>query len=82
MSKYNFDIRLESENKTWEIEVDSQACYGYFEHINGGEGGLWFSRTQTGLLELLDYDGFGVLPKAVCRTLRADPRFFVDEEFD
>jgi len=48
------------------------------EHDNYGEvGGLWFDGRK-----LVDYDGCGVLPKEIIKTIRATgytvPRFFED----
>ena len=55
------------------IQIDPAARYGYFERRNGEEGGgLWFDRTESGGLELSDYDGLTALPAAIINALRAN----------
>jgi tricorn protease-like protein len=55
--------------------------YGYWERIDGSEGGgLWFSRDDDGVLKLIDYDGGFSLPSAVVRELRA-AGFSISEHF-
>lgn len=66
---YNFTTHLR-EGK-WEVHIDPQRAYGYFEHDDYGEGGgLWFE--GTGKLILRDYDGQYVLPPEVAKALRAE----------
>lgn len=75
---YNFDVKLETTN--FVIEIDTAARYGYFEHKNLGEdraGGLWFEETDTGALELVDFDGVYALPRPVAQAL-ADNGYLVD----
>lgn len=58
---YNFTINLS--NKKFEIKIDPDAGYGYFEHEDFGDelgGGLWFNNKI-----LVDYDGVFELPKDV-----------------
>lgn len=66
MRNYNLDIST----KDFEIKVDTNAGYGYFEHNELGDevgGGLWFIGN-----ELTDYDGVFELPKQVEQALRAN----------
>lgn len=54
---YNFTKTMLSE-EGHKIEIDEAAMYGYWEYPDGAEGGgLWFARTDTGQVELSDYDG-------------------------
>lgn len=84
---YNF-IETLTEGK-WTIQIDRDAQYGYFEHDEGGEGGLWFApaaSVQFALsadhpLELMDYDGYAELPKDVATALRR-AGYIVGPEFD
>jgi hypothetical protein len=62
--------------------VDTAALYGYWEYTDGTEGGgLWFEKRPDGKLELLDYDGWYILPAYVATLLR-ESGFIVDESFD
>lgn len=74
MTEYNFTIKLHPWGFAPDmgiVEIDPVAMYGYFELRNGSEGGgLWFERTEGGALELTDYDGQAILPKAVIAALR------------
>lgn len=61
---YNFDVRVQVGEYT--IEIDSTACYGYFENAETGDGGgLWFAEDKV----LVDYDGVFSLPKKVADAL-------------
>lgn len=74
--KYNFDKRTQSGK--FDVQVDSGAQYGYFEHTHYGDecgGGLWFKDNA-----LIDYDGVAALPMAVVTGLR-DMGFTVADEF-
>ena len=64
----------------YEIKVDEQKMYGYFEHDQYGDtlgGGLWFTqqydddgnRTSDDRLYLDDYDGVYELPQHVWEGL-------------
>lgn len=88
MADYNFDVKLH-EGK-FEVQVDTHAKYGYFEHDELGDhcgGGLWFQRVvnaedpMNSQLELMDADGTYELPKEVIKALR-DAGFIVPEEFE
>lgn len=72
---YNFDKKLVTAHYT--IEVDTKAQYGCFEAHTGGEGGLWFVEN-----ELVDYDGFAVLPLEVAHALRNDGFVLEDVFFE
>lgn len=78
---YNFNVSLK-EGK-WTVKVDTAAAYGYYEHDDGGEGGLWFDQfyDSDDKLELMDHDGFTHLPKDVATALRK-AGFIVGPEFD
>ena len=84
---YNFDIKLHEGN--FDIQIDTAACYGYFEHDELGDecgGGLWFEIHSAPdlvgrVLYLIDYDGVAVLPGSVSKALR-DNGFIVGKEFD
>lgn len=70
MSQYNFNLALPTKN--FDIQIDEEACYGYFEHMHYGDecgGGLWFDKTENGDLQLSDYDGVFSLPREVCDAL-------------
>lgn len=71
MSSYNFTVKLQT--PVYEIKIDPQAKYGYFEHDELGEdsaGGLWFEDAEMGQLRLADYDGVFQLPREVVAGLR------------
>lgn len=77
-NSYNFD-KTTTVGK-YEVKIDSQAQYGYFEHETLGEdrgGSLWFSND-----ELVDYDGPCVsgLPKDVVTAIES-LGFKVDSDF-
>lgn len=79
--KYNFDVKLVSA-KGNNVEIDTSALYGYWEHVSGIEGGgLWFERLEGGGLELVDFDGAYSLPQAITDKLRAEG-YTVGAEFD
>lgn len=69
MSSHNFNKKITE--GSWEVAVDEEAKYGYYEHqLSGSGGGLWFGKQEdTGELELVDFDGLGVLPANVKRGL-------------
>lgn len=77
---YNFDTILHPWGADHgEVGIDTASLYGYWEHIDGSEGGgLWFSRElingrldRKGPLELIDYDGAFELPRSVVSALLA-----------
>lgn len=77
---YNFNITIKTAN--FEIQVDTAATYGYFEHNELGDecgGGLWFER-HGDKLSLTDYDGVACLPLEVSDAL-IEAGFVVNEEF-
>lgn len=79
---YDFTLHINTEH--FEIGIDQDAVYGYFEHNTLGDecgGGLWFERQEDGLWELTDYDGVAVLPKEVIQALREN-RIVVDPLFE
>lgn len=87
---YNFDITLRPWGPDYGVvEIDTDALYGYWERMNGSEGGgLWFCRElidsrldRKGPLELVDYDGAFELPRPVVVALRA-AGVVLDEMFD
>ena len=58
----------------FEVHIDPDSRYGYFENIEvGGEGGLWFDvEDGTGpKLELIDFDGYFALPAPVAEAVRS-----------
>jgi hypothetical protein len=64
------------------VGIDKPLNYGYWEHIDGSEGGgLWFDRLTDGRLNLIDYDGDYMLPKPVIDALRL-AGFCVDVDFE
>lgn len=64
------------------VGVDEDALYGYWEHKDGSEGGgLWFSHSEDGPLDLVDFDGDYGMPRAVIDALRL-AGFRVDEIFE
>lgn len=64
---YVFDVKLQTEQNTHTIEIDTSESYGWFENnTSGSGGGLWFDGK-----ELVDFDGMGCLPMKVVRALRA-----------
>ena len=68
MGEYNFDEHYET--KSFSIDIDSKAEYGYFEHDQLGDefgGGLWFEGKR-----LIDYDGVFELPQQVIKELEAN----------
>ncbi len=65
-NKYNFDKKIQSGK--FDVQVDTAAQYGYFEHEHYGDevgGGLWFQDNA-----LIDYDGVAALPMPVIKGLR------------
>lgn len=77
---YNFNVNLNTKN--FEIAIDTDKRYGYFEHTELGDGcggGLWFELVDD-KLSLFDYDGVYALPKEVRDALRT--LYTVDESFD
>lgn len=78
---YNFTESITTKN--YQIDIDPQACYGYFEHHTLGEergGGLWFE-SVNGTLSLIDYDGVACLPTQVISALR-HAGHLVDADFE
>jgi len=62
----------------FEIQIDSEKQYGFFEHDEYGEelgGGLWFKND-----ELIDCDGVYSLPKEVIKGIE-DLGYKVEESF-
>lgn len=62
---YNFNVKFQVGK--FEVMVDTQAQYGYFEHEEHGDeyaGGLWFSDNN-----LVDYDGVFELPLVIYEGL-------------
>ena len=81
MATYNFSITLKSD-KGYEISIDPAARYGYWEYPDGTEGGgLWFETMPDGTLELVDYDGIGVIHPSIVRALR-EAGYCLDGSFD
>jgi hypothetical protein len=84
-SKYNFDKKIATNTHT--IEVDTAACYGWFENdASGSGGGLWFDLDASApdgstRMKLVDYDGVDVLPMKVIIALRG-AGFIVTEDFE
>lgn len=88
---YNFTQDLSTEK--WDIKIDPDAKYGYFErNRDGAGGGLWFGTVDAedageGLsdvptqLALIDYDGVPVLPQSIVKALR-DAGYYLDEHYD
>ena len=75
---YNFSHKFSCSLGT-EIGVDPEAKYGYWERADGSEGGgLWFEPIGT-KLDLMDYDGAGVLPRRIVGALIANG-YSVDTE--
>jgi hypothetical protein len=86
MNEYNFTIKLHPWGENPErgtVGIDPAALCGYWEHKDGSEGGgLWFERTESGDLELVDYDGHYTLPRLVIAALCAAERVTVPEDFE
>lgn len=84
-TEYSFDVTLHP----WgalpgfgAVGIDSANLYGYFERKDGSEGGgLWFYRNANGQLELIDFDGTAVLPRAIVQALRQHG-VMVDADFE
>ena len=77
----SYDVSLVSANGN-KFEIDTTASYGYWEFRDGSEGGgLWFTRTPDGKLELEDFDGHTHLPQSIVNKLR-ESGYVVDETFD
>ena len=72
---YNFNLKLTTA-KGRPVQIDEAALYGYWERLDGTEGGgLWFQRTQQdggtfGPLELVDYDGCFQIGQDIVDCLR------------
>ena len=67
---YNFTVNLDTTN--FELRIDTDAGYGYFEHRELGDecgGGLWFMGDPP--TELYDFDGVAELPSEVEDALKA-----------
>lgn len=80
---YNFNKHLKVGK--FSIDIDTVALHGCVEHDIHGEGGeLKFAPREgatDGQLELIDYDGYSVLPKTVVESLRS-MGFYLDEVYD
>jgi hypothetical protein len=91
-SPYTFDVTL----RPWGdgpnrgvVKIDTAARYGSWEHKDGTEGGgLWFDEVpglyregQTPSLELVDFDGYYMLPRSVVDALRT-AGYILDETFN
>lgn len=64
------------------VGIDTAALYGYWEWLDGSEGGgLWFESLPEGPLDLVDYDGYASLPAAIIRELR-ELGVTVDADFE
>lgn len=67
--RYNYSVDLSVED--WDIKIDPEANYGYFEYVGGTnegpeiQGGLWFDGKA-----LRDYDGVSILPQLVVQVLK------------
>lgn len=71
-----FDLDISTAN--YEIKIDVEREYGYFEHQTHGDevaGGLWFDGNS-----LMDYDGVFELPGEVVDALKLWGCIFEDEE--
>lgn len=79
--EYKFDLKLTTSRGS-PVLVDTGARYGYWERLDGSEGGgLWFDDQEGGILALADYDGTYELRQDIVDALRAGG-FIVGEEFD
>lgn len=68
---YNFTQVLREPGSKWEVHIDVEQGYGYYEHDTFGEGGgLWFVKHASGKWELADYDGCSELPMNVFKAIR------------
>lgn len=79
----NYHYNKDLSNAEFEIKVDTESLYGYFEHNILGDncgGGLWFETLEGGVLALIDYDGVFELPSEVRKALVADS-IVVDADF-
>lgn len=68
-----YSFNFTADDGVYTVEVDTAACYGYFEHNKLGDergGELWFEAGPGCKLELIDYDGTACLPKRVADILR------------
>lgn len=75
--KYHFNLSTQSGK--FDIQIDGEAQYGYFEHETLGDecgGGLWFKDNI-----LYDADGTFEVPKDVVKGIRA-LGFFVPRVFE
>jgi len=65
-----YDFNFDASSANYEIKIDTEQEYGYFEHNTHGDeiaGGLWFEGN-----ELVDYDGVFELPIEVVEALKAN----------
>lgn len=85
----NYNFTHKAQKGCYEVAVDPQAQFGYFEHDDYGDaygGGLWFDLIDEDAevlitnLELRDYDGVACLPRDVAAALR-DFGITVSEDF-
>lgn len=78
--EYNYSVVIKTLD--YEIGIDPDHNYGYFEHQGlGGAGSLWFT-TNTDMQEtfLANFDGMFMLPIQVADALRTNG-YIVDEDF-
>lgn len=84
MTTYNFDKMTRIGD--FETHLCTEDLYGCFEDVeHGGEGGLWFMRKPDGTLELIDYDGYFMVPEPVIQALiqfGCDVSYVTDEDDD
>jgi len=84
-SPYTFDVTLHpwgEDPNLGVVKIDTAARYGYWEHKDGTEGGgLWFDGSLGSLLELVDFDGYYMLPRSVVDALRK-AGYILDETFN
>ena len=83
MENIDYTIRLYPfGRKLGGLEIDPEALRGFFEHRDGSEGGgLWFERSTTNQLILVDFDGVFQLPKQVIEVMRK-AGIIVDDDFE
>jgi hypothetical protein len=78
--EYAFTVTLNTKRSS-PVRIDPAALYGYWERIDGSEGGgLWFERLDDGRLELSDYDGTTALRQDIVDCLRENG-YVVGPEF-
>jgi hypothetical protein len=86
---YNWNI-VGKTSRGGNVYIDTKARYGYWERLDGSEGGgLWFDthavpRGETSPLELTDYDGcyelrVDILDFLVQNNITVDEVYYPDE---